>query len=271
MSPRGRPTCLSSKGLFSPFPELCTSSHFHLWPARSWPTQGPPIPAQSPGRYPRGHQSVVCSLLSRGGACLHAGSQDPPQTWTPEPLGRGGARESVFNHFPGWVCLAPASGNHCPHWFTPFPPPPRPSHQCQPWPISALGPPSPPPRSPAARTNTVILRVSGEAQKGTDCPVSALSSSPTPFSSPWTPTPDRGPWWTQPLGSPGWGGPCWLTHTGSPGGTKLQSPAAPGRNPESLGLCDSAAPAVLHRPVYSPRSVHAWPRSSHGTRMPTDP
>ena len=45
----------------------------------------------------------------------------------------------------------------------------------------------------------------------------------------------------------------------------------PRKNPEVLGVCDSATPAVLHHPVYSPPSVHARPRSSHRTCIPTDP
>ena len=94
-------TCFSSKALFSPFHELCTPSTPSPVTCQTPAHSGSSNSSPKPKKIPPGHQSVICSLLSRGGTCLHASSQDPPQTQRQEPLGRGGARESVFNHLPG--------------------------------------------------------------------------------------------------------------------------------------------------------------------------
>lgn len=75
-------------------------------------------------------------------------------------------------------------------------------------------------------------------------PVSALSSSPT------SPLPT-----SQSLGILGGEGPADSLTPSSPRGLSFRI-GGPGRNPEVLGVCDSATPAALHHPVYSPSSVH---------------
>ena len=119
-------------------------------------------------------------------------------------------------------------------------------------------------RLPAALLQEPPLPFSGgssEAQRGNDCPGSARSSSPTPQSSPYFPVPGES-----------WVGRAPLTRLHQlPTRDSASESCGPGRNTEVLGVCDSATPAVLHHPIYSPASVHTRPRSGHRTCIPTDP
>lgn len=84
---------------------------------------------------------------------------------------------------------------------------------------------------------------------------------PHPQSSPYFPVPGES-----------WVGRALLTHSHQlPMRDSASESCGPGRNPEVLGVCDSATPVVLHHPVYSPSSIHAQPLSGHRTCIPTDP